>query len=185
VHYNGINPRVRISQSEVTMTQRRRPVHWLWSVLLALLLAGILVAGAGAHASMIKSEPPNFALRSPDLAQVVARFDLPLQPEASTITVFDASGLQVDAGDGGVDPADSTRQILRTGLPAPLAPGTYTVRWHVMSDEGLHTGHVTEGHFTFWISDQMGLRQPAWAFAVLGLLGALASLGIWIWYART
>ncbi len=51
-----------------------------------------------------------------------------------------------------------------------------------MSDEGLHTGHITDGQFSFWVSDQLGLFQPGWGLALLGCLGAAASLGIWIWY---
>ena len=59
-------------------------------------------------------------------------------------------------------------------LPVPLPPGAYVVHWHAMSDEGLHTGHITEGEFSFWIQDGAGALRPGWVLAGLGLLGGLA-----------
>jgi methionine-rich copper-binding protein CopC len=144
----------------------------LW---LALLLVGIRPSTAGAHASLVSSDPPNGAVRGPSLGRVVARFDLPLQSETSTLQVFDAAGSQVDVGDGRVDPGDTSRQSMTVRLPNPLPPGAYVVHWHALSDEGVHTGHVTDGEFSFWIAESAGALHPGWALAGLGVLGAVLS----------
>ena len=58
--------------------------------------------------------------------------------------MLDARGLQVDRRDSRVDRANPV--LLRATLP-PLPPGTYTVRWRVLSIDA----DVTEGNFTFRI----------------------------------
>jgi len=65
-----------------------------------------------------------------------------LEPAFSTVRVLDESGKPVDRGDARVDKSDHT--LLQVALP-PLAPGTYRVRWRVVSVDT----HVTEGDFTF------------------------------------
>ena len=72
-------------------------------------------------------------------------FTQELEPAFSTVVVLDASGKQVDKRDKQVDSGDRT--LLRVSLP-PLAPGTYRVRWRVLSVDT----HVTEGDFTFDVS---------------------------------
>ena len=73
--------------------------------------------------------------------------DVKLNPAYSTLQVFDTNGLRIDQGDGGVDPSDPTVQMMRVSLPAVLPPGYYLARWRAVTDEGVHTGHVTEGQF--------------------------------------
>jgi hypothetical protein len=69
-------------------------------------------------------------------------FDGAIEPVFSTIRVEDANKHRVDAGDGRVDPADST--LLEVSLPA-LSPGRYKVFWSVVARDG----HRTDGSFPF------------------------------------
>jgi methionine-rich copper-binding protein CopC len=106
---------------------------------LALACASPLVA---AHAfldhavprvgSEVHGSPPDVALY----------FTQKLEPAFSTVRVTDAEGRQVDRGDKRVDGADGS--VLRVSLP-PLPPGTYRVRWRVLSVDT----HVSQGDFTF------------------------------------
>jgi copper resistance protein C len=57
----------------------------------------------------------------------------------SAVEVSDAKGARVDQGK-----AQISGNAMRVGLK-PLAPGTYRVRWHVLSVDT----HKTEGNFTF------------------------------------
>jgi methionine-rich copper-binding protein CopC len=75
-------------------------------------------------------------------AQAKLWFTQRLEPAFSTLRIEDASGKQVDKGDTRVDGTDAT--LLEVSLPE-LAPGTYRVRWRVLSVDT----HVTEGDFTF------------------------------------
>ena len=68
-----------------------------------------------------------------------------IEPAFSRVSVLDASGKAVDAGDSHVDSSDAS--ILAASLPV-LAPGTYRVKWRVVSVDT----HVTEGDFTFDIN---------------------------------
>jgi len=65
-----------------------------------------------------------------------------LEPAFSTVTVTDKAGQRVDLGSAPAPPGQPAE--LQVGLKK-LPPGTYTVRWHVVS---LDT-HTTDGHFTF------------------------------------
>jgi methionine-rich copper-binding protein CopC len=60
--------------------------------------------------------------------------------------VVDRHGRQVDTGDVRVGPDDLKR--LSVDIPA-LAPGTYTVRYRVLSVDG----HIVESELTFTIRE--------------------------------
>ena len=77
---------------------------------------------------------------SPDVVKLW--FTQELEPAFSTVRVLDKSGKPVDRGDVHVDKSD--RAMLQVSMP-PLAPGSYRVRWRVLSVDT----HVTEGDFSF------------------------------------
>ncbi len=107
--------------------------------LLALVLAP---AVAWPHAYLVKSAPTRRAvlLRAP--ARVQLWFNERLEPQFSRVSVWDRDGKQVDQGDAMVGPDDPTR--LSVGVSS-LAPGTYTVKFRVLSVDG----HVVEDQFPF------------------------------------
>ena len=80
--------------------------------------------------------------RAPD--EVKLYFTERLEPAYSAVRVLDGRGARVDRGDSRVERANPV--LLRATLPA-LVPGTYTVRWRVLSIDA----DVTEGMFTFQV----------------------------------
>jgi copper resistance protein C len=94
------------------------------------------------HAMLVKSIPARRAvlLKAPDRVQLW--FSERLEPQFATLSVWDAAGARVDAGDAAVGTDDPKR--LAVGL-RPLAPGAYTVKFRVLSVDG----HVVESEFGF------------------------------------
>ncbi|MCI0371603.1 MAG: copper resistance protein CopC [candidate division NC10 bacterium] len=112
--------------------------------ILPILLALLVVSPAVGvpHAYLVKAAPARRAvlLRAP--ARVQLWFNERLEPQFSQVSVWDRDGKQVDLGDAQVGPDDPTR--LSVGVP-PLVPGTYTVKFRVLSVDG----HVVEDQFPF------------------------------------
>jgi len=108
-------------------------------VWLALALAPV---SGWTHAMLVKSIPARRAVlvKAPDRVQLW--FSERLEPQFATISVLDAGGARVDAGDAAVGPDDPKR--LSVGLRS-LAPGAYTVKFRVLSVDG----HVVESEFGF------------------------------------
>jgi copper resistance protein C len=114
-----------------------------------IALCGVMILcpwlrAAWGHAFPDHSEPRVGAALSASPDRVRIWFDGALEPAFSTLRVQNASGQQIDKGDGHVDAADVT--LLEVNLP-PLAPGTYRVIWSVVARDG----HRTEGDFNFMI----------------------------------
>ena len=74
----------------------------------------------------------------------VASEDAKPKTAFSAVEVTDAKGVRVDLG----KPSFSAT-VMRVGLK-PLSPGTYRVRWHVLSVDT----HRTEGSFTFHVGKE-------------------------------
>jgi methionine-rich copper-binding protein CopC len=107
---------------------------------LELVLAS--TAPARAHAFLDHATPAvGSKVRAPP-TQVKLWFTEELEPAFSTVQVLDRDGKRVDESDVKVDSGDA--RLLQVSLPT-LAPGTYRVRWRVLSVDT----HVTEGDFTF------------------------------------
>jgi copper resistance protein C len=111
---------------------------------LALVTCVVTASVAAGHAVLQRAEPrvESKLKRSPD--EVKLYFTERLEPTYSSLRVLDERGAQVDGRDSRVDRANPA--LLRATLP-PLPPGTYTVRWRVLSIDA----DVTEGGFTFRI----------------------------------
>ena len=110
-----------------------------------LMLVVLLSPTAGwAHAVLVRSSPAARATLSRPPERVQLWFNERLEPAYSRASVWDASGKQVDASDGVVDAAEPTR--LTVNVPA-LAPGTYTVKFRVLSVDG----HLVESQFPFTV----------------------------------
>jgi copper transport protein len=121
--------------------------HWTWLLILLILYSAFAVPAASAHAVLVRSSPAaNEVLTQPPV-QVEIFFSEPLEEELSSIRVFDAANLSVDAGDVRVDPSDPTR--LTVTLHS-LRDGVYTVTWKVVSSID---GHQTTGSFPFAAGD--------------------------------
>ena len=107
------------------------------------LVAGVLGVGlALAHSGLQRAEPPVESTLKRPPKELKLYFSERLEPAYSRVRVEDGQGARVDRDDSRVD--RSNPLLLRVTLP-PLAPGTYTVIWRVLSVDS----HITEGRFMF------------------------------------
>lgn len=81
------------------------------------------------------SQPPS---------RVALWFNERLEPSFSSVSVWSASSVQVDRRDPAVSAEDPKRLTVTLG---PLPPGSYTVRFRVLSVDG----HVVESSFPFTV----------------------------------
>ena len=96
---------------------------------------------AHAHAFLDHAEPRVGSTVPAAPREVVLSYTQNLEPAFSSIEVSDSNGARVDQGKARV--SASTMRISVKQLP----PGSYRVRWHVLSVDT----HTTEGSFTFHV----------------------------------
>jgi methionine-rich copper-binding protein CopC len=101
-------------------------------------------ATAGAHAVLVNSIPAARMVLSYPPGRVDLWFNERLEPAWSTLSVWSASGTQVDRRDTIVSPEDPKRLSVTLGT---LGPGMYTVRFRVLSVDA----HVVESSFVFTV----------------------------------
>jgi methionine-rich copper-binding protein CopC len=111
---------------------------------LALLFSAAAVAFA--HAELPRAVPPVGGTVAAAPNEVTINFSEQLESAFSTVVVRDSAGKQVDKAGAHVDKDDRT--IMRVSLQ-PLPPGTYTVKWRVVTVDT----HRTEGTFTFSVGE--------------------------------
>ena len=114
----------------------------LLSRFLIAALTALSVSPAGAHARLDRTAPAAGSAVHKSPPQLKLWFSERLEPAFSKVQVLDRNGKQVDKGDPEVDRADA--KLLQVSLPT-LAPGTYRVKWRVVSVDT----HVSKGDFTF------------------------------------
>jgi methionine-rich copper-binding protein CopC len=119
-------------------------MNWFRNSCLTFLLGGVAVAHAQAHAFVQHAEPAVGSEVKQAPREVRIWFSEPVEPALSSITVFDATGRQIDKKD--MHPDAKNKALLRVSLPS-LARGTYKVVWQAVSTDT----HVTKGDFTFRI----------------------------------
>jgi copper resistance protein C len=115
--------------------------RWTTRVFLAALLVSAASAVA-AHAELERAVPAAGSAVRKSPPRLMLMFSQRLEPAFSKVSVLTRTGKRIDIADSKVDAVDATR--LSVGLPK-LAPGTYRVRWRVLSVDT----HVSEGDFTF------------------------------------
>lgn len=111
--------------------------------LLAALAIALAPATALAHAFLDHAEPPvGGTVAAPREIRIF--FTEAVEPAFSGITLAGADGRKIATAAAAPDPADPKELVLPV---PPLAAGTYTVTWHVVSTDT----HRTEGHFSFTV----------------------------------
>jgi methionine-rich copper-binding protein CopC len=108
-------------------------------LIVPLLLTALAPNAAQAHAHLDHANPAVDSTVATAPQEVALFFTQNLEPAFSTVEVTDASGARVDQGKAQI--SGNTMQI---GVK-PLPPGSYRVRWHVISVDT----HKTEGSFSF------------------------------------
>jgi copper transport protein len=168
------------------MMLSRMPLLILMVTGFALWMASAPAPLAFAHAVPVASTPAPEAVLSQAPPQIAVRFSERVEPQASSLRVYDAHGQRVDDGNAVVHPTDPW--LYQVGL-RPGEGGYHTVSWRVMSADD---GHVTEGAYVFTVGN-LRTAPPAalsrvtpvtgWrdAFARwIGTLGAVGLIGLLI-----
>ena len=140
VRRSGCAPPQQTRRGVISIASRveiKRPLTFLIAV-----LSLMLVSTASAHARLERAAPAAGSAVRASPPQLKLWFTERLEPAFSKVQVFDRNGKQVDNGNPEVDLADA--KLLQVSLPA-LAPGTYRVKWRVLSVDT----HVSKGDFTF------------------------------------
>ena len=113
--------------------------------ILTFAISALLVVTAGAtaeaHAFLDHAEPRVGSTVPTAPRELVLSYTQNLEPAFSSVEVNDANGARVDLGKPKIGAS-----TMRVGLK-PLAPGTYRVRWKVLSVDT----HTSEGSFTFHV----------------------------------
>lgn len=105
------------------------------------ILALMAAQAAYAHAFLDHAEPRVGSTVPTAPKEVVLSFTQNLEPAFSSVEVSDANGARVDQGKPRI--SASTMRVSVKSLP----PGTYRVRWQVLSVDT----HTTEGNFSFQV----------------------------------
>lgn len=124
------------------MTRRGagRPARVVLVLALALLVTVSFAGTASAHATLIGSDPADGATLSTAPTTVTLTFDDSLENFEPVVSVTGPDGSQFQAGEATIDGATLSNRVL------PLtAPGTYTIAYRVVSDDG----HPVEGQVRF------------------------------------
>lgn len=98
---------------------------------------------AYAHATVIRSEPVDGALLATAPPEAQLWFDEPLVDRFITVRLVDAQNQIIGGAAPSINPAET--DVLHVTLP-PLAEGSYTLFWKVLSDVD---GHFSQGFLLF------------------------------------
>jgi len=109
----------------------------------AILLAVMPSTGAQAHAFLDHAEPRVGSTVPTAPRELALFYTQNLEPAFSSVEVIDANGARVDLGKPRINAG-----VMRVGLKQ-LPPGTYKVRWQVLSVDT----HTTEGTFSFRVGE--------------------------------
>jgi copper resistance protein C len=109
------------------------------TIVLSLLLVPLGIVAARAHAFLDHASPLVGSTVAAAPHEVSLWFTQNVEAAFSAVEVSDANGTRVDQGKPQI-----SGNTMRIGLKS-LVPGTYRVRWHVLSVDT----HKTEGNFSF------------------------------------
>jgi methionine-rich copper-binding protein CopC len=119
---------------------------------IAALAAAMPPEAAFAHALLVRTSPPKRAVLRDPPKQVELWFNERLEPAYSSASLSTQSGSPVSVVRTNIEGNDLKR--LSIDLP-PLPPGSYTVRFRVLSVDG----HVAEDSFAFSVRE-IDARPP-------------------------
>jgi copper transport protein len=119
---------------------RCRPIA---AVLAMSVLALTLPAAASAHAVLVRSVPSNDTVLNHAPREIRLIFNEPVETAFGSIRVYDSTAHRFD--DGQIHRPDA--RAVSVGVAGPLARGTYTVTWRVISADS----HPVHGAFVFHV----------------------------------
>lgn len=115
------------------------------SILLAALALTSGATPAWAHAHLEAATPADGATLTTPPAEIRLDFSEGVVPGLSGVALSDAAGGKVTTGKAGRGPKGDAEIIVP--VTGELRPGTYTVRWHVVSMDS----HKTQGSLSFTV----------------------------------
>ncbi len=124
-----------------------RRIYFLLVPILIFALLGYGVTPVQAHAVLVNSVPADNSTLTTAPKQVDLYFSEAIDPNLSKVSVLDANGKKVDAGDMHLDPADATHMLVSL---TQLGDGVYSVMWTAVSATD---GHQTTGSFPFAVGN--------------------------------
>ena len=129
-------------------------------IALAISVAAVvmLAAPAGAHATLIQTEPAASQVYSSPPHAIVLRFNEPVQVSLGGIRLFDSSGHRIDTGAPTHPNGDGP--TVRVSVPK-LKNGTYVATWRVISADG----HPVQNGFTFSVGEASATNTNAQSLA--------------------
>lgn len=149
-------------------------------LLLVTFFSLVLYSTAFAHASLVKAEPPLGAALPKNPDKIKFFFSEEIEPKFSAFVLYDAQGSKLKELPFALQ--DGLQVVLRL---EPLANGTYTLAWKVLSAVD---GHITKGVYPFVIGPSVSplpatettISAPS-AFRIsvrwLGFLAVMALVG--------
>ncbi len=161
------------------MRGRRGLLRVLAAAIVAVAACTALPAAATAHAALDSSRPAADSSVPTSPRHIVLTFSEAPDVKLSLVRVLEGSGAAVP-GVSAPQAVPGDKLSLQVTPATPLADGTYTVNWRVVSAVD---GHVESGAFAF------GVGQAAGSVVVVELLHtspwaeALAAVGRWLLYA--
>lgn len=178
----------------MTAGQRRLGGVAAVAVVAALLLSFAFAGSASAHAKYSSSDPAANAVLKVPPSVVTVHFLEDVNPDGSSLTVYDAKGKIVSDGPGQVSTADvKTMTVGMTGDGSEV----YLVVWKTVS---LDDGDPDIGAFNFFIGNDAapvssggssaasasgGGGLPGWAVALVGIAGLVVGAGGMYFARRT
>ncbi len=152
----------------------RMKARWVALLIILLFLLGNTTP-VSAHSELLRSVPASNASLDRSPAQVELYFSEAVEPNFSSIIVYDSSGHRMDNQDAHVDPADATHLLVSL---RSLPEGIYLVSWKVLSAVD---SHPTNGSFPFAVGNVSpaslaGVQSSSGETSVS--VGAVASKGV-------
>ncbi len=132
--------------------------HKLFITLGVLVLTLSAFGIASAHAKLDHCTPAVGSTVATAPAQVMCVYSEEIDTKQSTMSIWNASGAQVDKKDAHVDLNDPDHKTLIVSLdPAQAQNGLYTVKWHAVTPDD---NGVSEGTWQFIIGSASATPFP-------------------------
>ena len=114
-------------------------------VLLTLVSCSVVATGAQAHANLTTSNPAADAVVAQSPKELRMTFNMGLIAKFSGAELKTKEGQKIETGPAVADPTDKKQMVVP--LPAELADGVYSVKWHAASEDT----HHLDGTYSFTV----------------------------------
>lgn len=128
------------------MNDRKARLAWVRRATAAAAMLSLLALGPGAalaHAKLKSASPAANAKVKSGLSEVSLKFNEAVEPALSVVELLDAEGKTL-ATSSGKPICEKTSCVWHID---PLKPGSYSIRYHVLSQDG----HVVEASYNFTV----------------------------------